>query len=88
MDETQELVDYLHERATELLNELEAFERAVNKLPARERAVLVSRYIVGMQFKEILKKFPMSESTMYEAHQYGLELLDMTELDKIALEWY
>lgn len=83
MDYTKELVDYLTDRAKEILIELETFERAIDRLPIRERTVLTGRYIAGLQFKEILKKFPMSEKSMYLVHKHGLELIDMSELDKI-----
>lgn len=86
--ETDELISYLTDRTNELLNELETLERAIDKLPPRERSIMTARYIAGMKFSEIIKKFPVSERSMYDIHQSGLEMIDMAELDEITLDWF
>lgn len=83
LDYMDEIHEYLSDKAHYRLKELEAFEFAIDNLPIRERTVLTARYIAGMEFSEILKKVPISERSLYLAHRKGLELIDMTELDKL-----
>lgn len=82
-DYMEEIHDYLSRQIHYRLKELETIEKSIDNLPVRERAILTARYISGLEFGEIRKKFPISERTMYTAHRKGLEMIDMTELDEL-----
>lgn len=86
MSYTEEIEDYLKVLARDRLEELEAIEKSIEKLPPREKVVIVARHVQGMQFKDILKKFPASERNMYNIYKDGLKHLDMTALDNLYLE--
>lgn len=81
MEYIDELVDYLSVQIERQIKELKKFEKVVDKLPARERSVIKGRYIANMEFKEIAKKLPYSDRTIYHAHRDGIAKLDMSELD-------
>ncbi len=81
MDYTDEIQEFLENTIRRKLHELELIETAVSDLRPREQAILTARYILGLEFSEILRKFPVSERTMYRIHHDAIEHLNMEPLD-------
>lgn len=77
MEYTDEIIEYLTKQIKNLKEELIELETIVDKLPARERSVIKGRYIAGMSFREIAKKLPLSDSSIYRAHNRGILLLEL-----------
>lgn len=82
MADCDECIDFLRNTAKRLLQELENIEQAIAELRPREQAILTSRYILGMEFSKIHKRFPVSERTMYQIHHDAI-----THLNMDILEW-
>lgn len=81
MEYSEEIIEYLGVQIKRLQEELKKFEKAVDKLPPRERSVIKGRYLANMQFKDIAKQLPLSDSSIYRAHNDGIAMLDMSLLD-------
>lgn len=81
MEDTDELITFLRNTAHKQLHELERIEMAIAELRPREQAILTSRYLLGMEFSQINKKFPVSERTMYQIHHDAIENLNIDILD-------
>lgn len=84
IDYSDNLVEYVVNRITTIQRELEIFENTINDLPQREQTVLRSRYLIGLQWKDIIKNLPLSERAVFNAHSSGISKLNMAKLDLIG----
>lgn len=83
MDYTDEIQEFLENTIKRKLQELESIEQAINDLRPREQAILTARYILGLEFNEILRKFPVSERSLYRIHHEAIEHINMEPLDSL-----
>lgn len=88
MSYTDELLDYLTVLSRDKLDELEALEKSIEKLPPREKSLITARHVLGLPFKDIIEHYPTSERNMYNIYRDAICHLDMKPLDDLFLKRY
>lgn len=83
LDYIDDLSKYLTNRVFTVQQELAVLNRTIDALPAREQTIIRKRYILGMEWNKIIEDVPLSERSVYNAHNNAIKLLNMEELDKL-----